>query len=122
MPRRLSVIGAVVGAVLGGVGRGALAAFHLQQVNRDTVVGILVVAAIGVVIGGLAGMMGRPLRGAVVGAGLSAVAYVATLPVALLMQALDVGRTASFAEVVGIGAVVGAVAGAAERLIGRTTS
>src|SRR5262245_10405775 len=122
MPRHLSVIGAVVGAVLGGVGRGALAAFHLQQVNRDTVVGILVVAAIGLVIGGLAGMMGRPLWGAVVGAGLSAVAYVATLPIALLMQALDVGRTASFVEVVGIGAVVGALAGVAERLMGRATS
>jgi len=122
MPRRLSVIGAVVGAVLGGVGRGALAAFHLQQTNRETFVAILVVAAIGVVIGGLAGMMGRPLLGAVVGVVLSGVVYLATLPVALLMQALDVGRTASLGEVLGVGAVVGAVAGAAERLLGRATS
>lgn len=121
MARRLSVVGAVVGAVLGGVGRGALTAIHLHETNRETVVAILVVAGIGVVIGGLSGLTGRPLLSAIVGAALSGVVYLATLPVALLMQALDVGRTASFFEVVGVGALVGAAAGASERLRGRVT-
>ena len=92
MQLRPSLLGAVVGAVLGGIGRGALAAFHLRELNRDTTLVVLVVAAIGVVVGALAGLTGRPVWGAVVGAALSAVVYLTTLPVALFMQGIQVGR------------------------------
>jgi hypothetical protein len=88
---RLSLPGAVVGAVLGGIGRGALAAFSVRALNRDTIPLVLVVAAIGIVIGALSGMTGRPVRGAIVGAALSALAYLATLPAVLFMQAIQAG-------------------------------
>ena len=122
MQLRLSLLGAVVGAVLGGIGRGALAAFYLRELNRDTTLVVLVVAAIGIVVGALSGMTGRPVWGAVVGAALSAVAYVTTLPAVLLMQALQVGRAPSLVEVLVVGALVGAIAGAAEDVARRRRS
>ena len=122
MQLRLSLLGAVVGAVLGGIGRGALAAFYLRELNRDTTLVVLVVAAIGIVVGALSGMTGRPVWGAVVGAALSAVAYVTTLPAALFMQALQVGRAPSLVEVLVVGALVGAIAGAAEDVARRRRS
>ena len=122
MQLRLSLAGAVVGAVLGGIGRGALAAFYLRELNRDTTLVVLVVAAIGIVVGALSGMTGRPVWGAVVGAALSAVAYVTTLPAVLFMQALQVGRAPSLVEVLVVGALVGAIAGAAEDVARRRRS
>ena len=122
MQLRPSLLGAVVGAVLGGIGRGALAAFHLRELNRDTTLVVLVVAAIGVVVGALAGLTGRPVWGAVVGAALSAVVYLTTLPVALFMQGIQVGRAPSLVEVLVVGAIVGALAGAAEHVARRRRS
>ena len=101
MQLRPSLLGALVGAVLGGIGRGALAAFYLRELNRDTTLVVLVVAAIGVVVGALSGLTGRPVWGAVVGAALTAVVYLATLPAALFMQAIQVGRAPSLVEVLG---------------------
>ena len=122
MQLRPSLLGAVVGAVLGGIGRGALAAFYLRELNRDTTLVVLVAAAIGIVVGALAGMTGRPVWGAVVGAALSAVVYLTTLPAALFMQGIQVGRPASLVEVLVVGALVGALAGAAEHVARRRRS
>src|SRR5262245_2373110 len=115
MRLQVSAVGALVGAALGGISRAALAAFHAQEMTHTTLVAVLTVAAIGVVVGGLAGMVGRPLFGALVGAALSALVYFATLPVALFMQAIQVGRAASLFEALGVGALVGGIAGVAER-------
>ena len=122
MQLRPSLLGAVVGAVLGGIGRGALAAFYLHELNRDTTLVVLVAAAIGIVVGALAGMTGRPVWGAVVGAALSAAVYLTTLPVALFMQGIQVGRPASLVEVLVVGALVGALAGAAGHVARRRRS
>jgi hypothetical protein len=119
---RPSLLGAMVGAVLGGIGRGALAAFHVRELNRDTTLVVLVVAAIGVVVGALSGMTGRPVWGAVVGAALSAVVYLATLPAAIFMQTIQVGRAPSLLEVLVVGTLVGALAGAAEHVARRRRS
>lgn len=113
------LVGAVVGAVLGGVGRGALAVFHVRELSQEMIPVVLIVAAIGIAVGALAGMTGRPVLGAAVGAALSAVAYLGTLPVALFMQFLEVGRAASLAEVLGVGALAGALGGAAGRVAAR---
>jgi hypothetical protein len=59
-------------------------------------------------------MTGRPVRGAVVGAALSGVIYLATLPAALFMQAIQVGRARSLVEVLVVGALIGALASATE--------
>lgn len=112
------LVGAVVGAVLGGLGRVALVIYHLGGVSSDIVAPLLAVAAIGIVVGGLAGMTGRPLLGAVVGAALSLLVHLGTLPVRLMMRALQVAGTASMAEVVVLGAVVGAIAGGVGRAAG----
>src|SRR5262245_15237116 len=122
MHRSPMLVGAVVGAIVGGVVRGALAAFHVHGLSRDTLPAVLAVAAIGTIVGALAGMTARPLLGAVTGAALSALAYLGTLPVALFMQALQVGRTASLVEVLAAGALTGALAGAAGRAAGRRRS
>ena len=79
-------------------------------------------AAIGVVVGALSGLTGRPVWGAVVGAALSAVVYLTTLPVALFMQGIQVGRAPSLVEVLVVGALVGALAGAAEHVARRRRS
>ena len=122
MQLRPSLLGALVGAVLGGIGRGALAAFYLRELNRDTTLVVLVVAAIGVVVGALSGLTGRPVWGGVVGAALTAVVYLATLPAALFMQAIQVGRAPTLVEVLAVGALVGALAGAAEHVARRRRS
>ena len=122
MQLRVSLLGAVVGAVLGGIGRGALAAFHIRELNRDTTPVVLVVAAIGIVVGALSGLTGRPVWGAVVGAALSGGIYLTTLPAVLFMQAIQVGRAPSLVEVLVVGALVGALAGAAEHVARRRRS
>ncbi len=120
MRLRASAVGALVGAALGGISRGALAVLHAHELTQTTFLAVLTVAVIGIVVGGLSGMIGRPLLGALVGAALSALVYFATLPVALFMQAIQIGSTASLAEVLAVGALVGAIAGVvAERVYGR---
>ena len=119
MQLHASLLGAVVGAVLGGIGRGALAAFSVRELNRDTTPVVLVVAAIGIIVGALSGLTGRPVWGAVVGAALSAGVYLTTLPAVLFMQAIQVGRAASLVEVLVVGALVGALAGAAGQVARR---
>ena len=113
------LVGALVGAILGGIGRAALTIYHLGGVSSEAIAPLLAVAAIGIVVGGLAGMTGRPLLGAVVGAALSLLVHLGTLPVRLMMRALQVAGTASMAEVVVVGAVVGAIAGAVGRAAGQ---
>jgi len=117
MAFRASLVGAATGAVVGGAGRAAVAVAHFNEVDHVTAPFVVAAAAIGVVIGAIAGLTGRPLLGAVVGAGLSVLAFLGTLPFAMLFQVLGAGSAASLLEIVAVGALAGGVGGAAEPVL-----
>ena len=74
------------------------------------------------IVGALAGLTGRPVLGAVVGAVLSALAYLGTLPIVAMFHVLGVLTTPSIWEVVAVGALSGALGGAARRMATRHES
>lgn len=117
---RPSVVGALTGAMAGAVGRLVIAALHVYEIGQTTIPGMLAVAVLGLTIGGLAGLTGRPILGAIVGATLSAIAYIATYPITMLFVALGALRSPSLAEVLAVGAMAGALGGIAARLAWRT--
>ena len=121
MPFRVSRAGALTGAVLGGLGRGLLAAAHLQ-ITRDTVPVLFIAAAIGIVIGVAAGISGRPLAGAFIGAALTALVHVGVYPIVLLFGALGALLPPPWLEVVAVGALVGGLAGASGQVAARRAS
>jgi len=127
---RISGTGAAVGAVIGAVARSVVVLINLG--DGVPLVFILPSAAIGVLVGGIAGGTGRPLVGALVGAILSAVVFeLFMLPCASLVGtfgnftgAQDAERkflreTLVYALEMG---VAGAVAGAIGGLVGRAKS
>ena len=111
-----ALVGALTGAVLGAIGRGVVAGIHLRELNEGTALGLLAAVMIGGIIGALAGLTGRPLLGAVLGAVLSALAYLGTLPIVVMFHILGVLTTPSMWEVVAVGALSGALGGAARRM------
>jgi hypothetical protein len=110
---RPSAAGALTGALLCGLGRVALAGLHVYEISQTTIPGLLAVGALGMVIGALAGLTGRPVLGAIVGIALSLLAYVATYPITLLFQALRALTPPSLVEVLAVGGLAGALGGAA---------
>ncbi len=119
MAFRVSLVGAGVGALIGGIGRAAVAAFHFTGASGDLTLVVLIAAGIGIVIGALAGATGRPLLGATVGAALSAVIFMLTLPAVAFLQLLGAGTLPSVLEVVAAGALAGGIGGAMERVAAR---
>jgi hypothetical protein len=113
---RPSLAGALTGAVVGAVGRVVVAGLHVYEISQTTIPGLLVVGVLGLTIGGLAGLTGRPLSGAIVGIVLSAIVYAATAPIALLFHALGAITPPSPVQVLAVGALAGALGGAAGRL------
>jgi hypothetical protein len=118
---RVSLAGALTGGALGGLGRILVTMAHLQ-VTADTGAILFVPAAIGIVVGGLAGMSGRALTGAVIGAALSALVYVGAYPIVLLFHALGALLPASWQEVVAVGALAGGLGGATGQVLARRRS
>jgi len=118
MAFRVSWAGAVTGAVLGGLARGLVAAAHLQ-ITRDTVPVLFITAFIGIVVGAASGIGARPIAGALIGAVLTALVYVIEYPIVLLFGALGALQPPSGLEVVAVGALVGALAGAAGQIAAR---
>ncbi|HXU90205.1 MAG TPA: hypothetical protein VFQ62_15230 [Methylomirabilota bacterium] len=108
-----SARGVVVGAGVGAVGRAAVLALHLADLDAGAAPLLLLAAAIGAAIGAVAGLMGRPLAGALVGATLTAVVFALTLPVAYLFTLIGAGSVPSLVATVGMGAVSGLAGGAA---------
>ncbi len=112
-PRRLSTTGAVVGALAGAVTRGGLVLVHLDELTGATGLLVLTAAIVGGFIGVLAGMTGRPVSGTLIGAIVSGVMFLVTLPAAAVMSFLGAGTMARLLEVVGAGALAGLIGGAA---------
>jgi hypothetical protein len=109
-----ALAGAVTGAVLGGAGRAALAFFHLSVGGKDALLAAATAGVMGALIGAVAGLTRRPLVGVLVGAGLTLLLYVITLPVLALFRLMGASTTPS---VVGV-LVVGAVSGGIGALVG----
>ena len=78
---------------------------------------MLIVSALGVVIGGLAGCVGRIVLGAVAGAVLSVAVYLGTAPAVIFLQLLGAVTKPPLYVVLVIGALSGVVGGVVERLI-----
>jgi len=121
MAYRASLVGAGVGALVGGISRAAVAAFLLTDVSGDLIV-VLFAAAIGILIGAMAGATGRPVLGATVGGVLSAVAFMVTLPAASLIFLAGAGTLPSLLEIVAVGALSGGIGGAAGQMAARCRS
>jgi hypothetical protein len=110
-----SLRGVVVGAAVGGIGRAVVVALHLAELNVATLPIVLVGAVIGACIGAVAGLVGRIALGAIVGAGLTILVFLVTLPVAFLFQFVGAGTTPSIVATVAIGALSGLAGAAAGR-------
>jgi len=121
MAFRVSLAGALTGAVLGGLARALVTAAHLQ-ITRDTVPVLFITAVIGIVIGAASGVSGRPLAGALIGAALTALVYVIEYPIVLLFGALGTLQPPSGLKIVAVGALVGGLAGASGQMAARRES
>lgn len=110
-----SLTGLLVGAAIGGVGRAAVVALHLQTMG-PTVVPVLTWATVlGAIIGGIAGLSGAPRRGAVLGALLAVLAYVVMLPLALVVTVSGIATAPSVLAMIAVGALAGFTGGVAAR-------
>src|SRR5258706_16418158 len=83
---RRALAGATTGAVIGAAGRAAITLDHLHLAGPDAVLAAGIASVLGAAIGAAAGVTGRPFVGIALGAGLTLVIYLATLPVAGLFQ------------------------------------
>lgn len=72
---RFSGVGAAVGAVVGAAARGTIVLWHLGDAATQIPALLIPSATIGLLVGGIAGATGKPLRGAVVGAILSGLVF-----------------------------------------------
>ena len=112
MASRVSWIGIGVGALIGGVIRVAVTALHFPAILGGQFAVALLPAIVGIVIGGTAAATGRLLLGAAVGAGLSFVFCVGSLPLAGMAAYLGAGTLPAVWEMLTVGAISGAIGGA----------
>ena len=111
MASRIPWVGLSVGAAVGGITRVGVIALHFPDFFGELYMGGLYVAFVGAVIGGLAGVTGRALRGAMVGAGLSVLFYLLALPFVGLFSFLGTATIPTWWEVLAVGAIPGAIGG-----------
>lgn len=107
MPPALA--GALTGAALGAAGRAAIVLGHLSAMGKEAAVIAAIAAAFGAVIGAAGGLTGRPWAGVVVGAGLTLLLHLGTLPVVAMFRLLGAGTTPSVLGVIAVGAISGGV-------------
>ena len=117
MASRISSIGMGVGALVGGVSRVVVAALHFPAIVGEQYPLALLPAVLGIVVGGIAGGTGRALLGAVVGAGLSMLFYLGSLPLAGLLAYFGTATLPALWEVLIAGAVPGAIGGAVGQIV-----
>ena len=108
-----TVRGAALGAAVGAIGRGIVVALHLGDLNTVTLPIVLMASVIGAIIGAVAGLIGRIGFGAIVGAGLSVIVVVLTLPVAFLVATMGKPTLPPIVTITLIGALAGVAGGVA---------
>ncbi|HSB78865.1 MAG TPA: hypothetical protein VLM91_08760 [Candidatus Methylomirabilis sp.] len=119
MASRISWIGFSVGALVGGIIRAAVAVLHFPSAAGEQYSIVLLPAVVGIVIGGIAGGTGRILLGAVVGAGLSILFYLGSVPLVGLLTFFGAATLPSLWEVLAVGAVPGAIGGAVGQFVSK---
>jgi tetrahydromethanopterin S-methyltransferase subunit E len=112
MASRISWFGFAVGALLGGICRVTVMARHFPAIVGEQYPVALLPAVVGIVVGGLAAATGRVLLGAVVGAGLSVLFYLVSLPLVGVAAFLGAATPPALWEVLAVGAIPGAIGGA----------
>ncbi len=113
MGSRRSWTGIGVGALVGGIINVAVMALHFPAIVGEQYSVALLPAAVGIIMGGVAAATGRVLLGAVVGAGISFLAYVGSIPLVAMGVSLGAGTPPAVWEVLAVGAIAGAVGVAA---------
>jgi thiol:disulfide interchange protein len=111
MASRIPWVGVIVGAAVGAITRVAVTALHFPAILRENHMLALYVVFVGAVIGGVAGVTGKALRGAVVGAGLSVLFYLLALPVVGVFSFLGAATLPAWWEMLAAGAIPGAIGG-----------
>ncbi len=111
MATRIAWLGVLVGALIGGIARVVVLAIHFPGSLGDSYLAALIAGGVGIVIGGVAAATGRILFGAVVGAALSLLFYLLSLPLVGLLASLGAASPASVWEMLAVGAIPGAVGG-----------
>ena len=116
MASRFSWLGLGVGALTGGIIRVAVVALHFPAIVGEQYLVALLPAGVGIVIGGIAGGTGRVLLGTVVGAALSLLFYLGSLPLVGVIAFLGTGTPPAVWEVLAVGAIPGAIGGGVAQL------
>jgi hypothetical protein len=124
---KISAAGAGVGALVGCVGRGAVVLLNFGPAGGSLPAIALPSAGIGLLVGAIAGAVGRPLLGAALGAILSGVVFeLFMFAGASLIGAFDQHRGAAFLSqtlLYGLEmAVAGALAGGLGGLVGQAAA
>lgn len=116
MVPRVSWVGVGVGALAGGLIRVGVTALHFPDIVRGPYLTLLVPAIVGIAIGSAAAATGSILLGAAVGAGLSLLFYLGNLVFTFLAVLLGAGTLPALWEVLAVGAISGAIGGAAGQI------
>ena len=117
MASRISWTGLVVGTVVGAIARVGMTALHFPGILGEQYMVGLYAALVGAVVGGLAGVTGRAVRGTVVGAGLSVLFFLLVLPFAGLFSFLGVGTLPAWWQILAVGAIPGAIGGGVGQMV-----
>ena len=102
-----SVRGVVVGAAVGGLGRAVVVLWHLTELSVAALPIVLLAVLVAAAIGAVAGSVRHPGLAALLGAGLTIVVFLLTLPVAFLIELLGAATAPTGVATVAVGALSG---------------
>lgn len=102
-----SVKGGVVGAAVGGLGRAVIVLWHLTELSVAALPIALLAVLVAAVIGAVAGTVRHPVLAALLGAGLTTMVFLLTLPVAFLMELLGAATAPTGVATIAVGALSG---------------
>jgi hypothetical protein len=102
-----SVRGAVVGAAVGALGRAVVLLWHLTELGSAALPIVVLAMLVAAAIGAVAGTVRHPGLAALLGAALTTVIFLLTLPVAFLIELLGAASAPTGIATVAVGALSG---------------
>jgi len=117
MASSVSWTGLAVGALVGAAARVGMTALHFPGIFGEQYAVGVYVAVVGAIVGGLAGVTGRVVRGTVVGAALSVLFFLLVLPFAGLFSFLGAGAFPAWWQMLAVGAIPGAIGGGVGQMV-----